>query len=190
MMSELLGLPDTKRAELVACCDRLKDFTMARRVGRETVLKAKKAIKSFQAIRAYVRTMIATRREKFEDDVIGRSFAVEPNEAPPTEDDVLANGVLFLHTGVLNMSASITNAVVTLLQHPKQLPVSARIPSPLRLRRRNCCATRLPFRSRSAAFRRKWSSQAGGLDQSNCLFCYWARRTATPTNSPNRSGST
>jgi len=120
MMSELLGLPDTKRAELVACCDRLKDFTMARRVGRETVLKAKKAIKSFQAIRAYVRTMIATRREKFEDDVIGRSFAVEPNEAPPTEDDVLANGVLFLHTGVLNMSASITNAVVTLLQHPKQ----------------------------------------------------------------------
>jgi pimeloyl-[acyl-carrier protein] synthase len=120
MRGELLALPDTDRAKLIACCDRLKDFTMARRVGRETVLKAKTAVKSFRAIQAYIRAMIATRRGKFADDVIGRSFALEPNETPPTEDDILANGVLFLHTGVLNMSASITNAVVTLLGHPKQ----------------------------------------------------------------------
>jgi pimeloyl-[acyl-carrier protein] synthase len=120
MMGELLGLPDDHHAELIACCDRLKNFTMARRVSHDTVVKAKAAVKSFQAVRAYFRRMIAARRENFADDVIGRSFAVEPNEAPPTEDDVLANCVLFLHTGVLNMSASITNAVVTLLQHPKQ----------------------------------------------------------------------
>lgn len=120
MMGELLALPDTDRAKLIACCDRLKDFTMARRVGRETVLKARAAVESFQSIHAYFHTMIAARREKFADDVIGRSFAVEPNEAPPAEDDILANGVLFLHTGVLNMSASITNSVATLLQHPKQ----------------------------------------------------------------------
>ena len=56
---------------------------MARRVGHETVLKAKAAVKSFEAVRAYVRTMIAARRENFADDVIGHSFAVEPNEAPP-----------------------------------------------------------------------------------------------------------
>ena len=120
VMSELLALPDAHRAELISWCDRLKNFTMARRVGHETVLKANAAVKSFQAVRAYIHTMIAARRENFADDVIGRSFAVEPNEALPTEDDVLANCVLFLHTGVLNMSASITNAVVVLLQHPTQ----------------------------------------------------------------------
>jgi len=120
MMGELLGLPAADRAEFIAWCDRLKDFTMARRVGHETVVKANEAVKSFQALRAYTATIIAARRENFADDVIGRSFAVEPNEAPPTEDDVLANCVLFLHTGTLNMSASIANAIVTLLQHPKQ----------------------------------------------------------------------
>jgi pimeloyl-[acyl-carrier protein] synthase len=120
MMGELLGLPDAHCAEFIGWCDRLKDFTMARRVGHDTVSKANGAVKSFQAVRAYTRTIIAARRENFADDVIGRSFAVEPNEAPPTEDDVLANCVLFLHTGALNMSASMTNAVVTLLQHPKQ----------------------------------------------------------------------
>jgi cytochrome P450 len=120
MMGELLGLRETHRAELIARCDELKDFTMARRAGYETIVKGKKAVKSFQAIRASVRRMIAARREQFADDVIGRSFAVESNEEPPTEDDVLANCVLFLHTGVLNMSASITNAVAVLLQHPKQ----------------------------------------------------------------------
>jgi len=120
VMGELLGLPDADRAQLIACCDRLKNFTMARRVSHDTVVKAKAAVKSFQAIRAYFRRMIASRRQHFADDVIGRSLAVEPSEAPPTEDDVLANCVLFLHTGVLNMSASITNAVVTLLQRPKQ----------------------------------------------------------------------
>jgi cytochrome P450 len=120
MMGKLLGLPDDDRAELIACCDRLKNFTMARRVSHDTVVKAKAAVKSFQAVRAYFRRMILARRQNFADDVIGRSFAVEPNEPLPSEDDVLANCVLFLHTGVLNMSASITNAVLTLLQHPKQ----------------------------------------------------------------------
>ena len=120
MMGKLLGLPEADRAEFVSWCDRLKDFTMARRSGRETIAKANQAVKSFQALRAYTRTLIAARRKNFADDVIGRSFAVEPNEAPPAEDDVLANGVLFLHTGALNMSASIANAVTNLLQHPKQ----------------------------------------------------------------------
>jgi pimeloyl-[acyl-carrier protein] synthase len=120
MMVELLGLPRADRAEFIEWCDRLKKFAMARRVGHETVLRAKAAVKSFHAVRAYIRTMIAARRENFTDDVIGHSFAVEPNEAPPTEDDILANCVVFLHSGVVNMSASITNAVVALLRHPEQ----------------------------------------------------------------------
>jgi cytochrome P450 len=120
MMGELLGLPDSDRAEFVQCCDRLKQFATARRMGHETVLRAKEAVKSFAAVLAYVRTIIAPRRENFADDVIGRALAIEPNETPPAEDEVLANCVFFLHAGARNTSASITNAVFTLLQHPEQ----------------------------------------------------------------------
>ena len=89
-------------------------------MGRKTVLEAKRAVKSFEAVRTYIRTMIDARRENFADDVIGHSFAVDENEAPPTEDEVLANCIFFLHAGARNISASVTNAVLVLLRHPKQ----------------------------------------------------------------------
>jgi Cytochrome P450 len=120
MICELLGVPHIDRAEFIEWCDQLRKFMTARRMGHETVLRAKQAVKIFEAVRAYVRTMIAARRENFADDVIGHSFGVEANETPPTEDEVLANCVFFLHAGARNMSASITNAVVTLLRHPEQ----------------------------------------------------------------------
>jgi cytochrome P450 len=120
MIGELLGLPHANRAEFIKWCDRLRNFTMERRMGRETVLRAKSAVKSFEAVRAYVRTLISVRQENFSDDVIGHSFAVEANEAPLTEDEVLANCVFFLHAGARNMAASITNAVLGLLRHPEQ----------------------------------------------------------------------
>jgi cytochrome P450 len=120
MIGELLGLPQANRARFIEWCDQLRKFVSERRMGQETVLKARKAVKSFEAVRAYVRTIIAARRESFSDDVIGHSFAVEANEAPPTEDELLANCVFFLHAGARNMAASITNAVLALLQHPEQ----------------------------------------------------------------------
>ncbi|MEY2576672.1 MAG: hypothetical protein QOF80_2159 [Verrucomicrobiota bacterium] len=120
MIGELLGLPDAHRAEFINDCDRLRNFTMEPRMGRETALKAKAAAKSFEAVRAKVRTMISARQTNFSDDVIGQSFAVEANEVPPTEEEVLANCVFFLHAGARNMAASITNGVLTLLRHPEQ----------------------------------------------------------------------
>jgi cytochrome P450 len=119
MMGELLGLPPVDRPRFIAWCDQLKEFTMARRMGRDTVVKATTAVRSFQAVRTYTRSIIAKNKNGV-DNVIGRSLAAEANEAPPTEDDLLANCVLFLHTGALNMSASIANAVAILLQHPEQ----------------------------------------------------------------------
>lgn len=120
MIGELLGLPEAHRAEFINDCDRLRNFTMEPRMGRETALKAKAAAKSFEAVRAKVRTMISARQANFSDDVIGQSFAVEANEVPPTEEEVLANCVFFLHAGARNMAASITNGVLTLLRHPEQ----------------------------------------------------------------------
>jgi cytochrome P450 len=89
-------------------------------MGHETVLKARVALKSFEAVRAYVQKMIATRQQRFFDDVIGHTLAVEANEVPLTEDEILANCVFFLHAGARNTSASITNAVLALLQHAAQ----------------------------------------------------------------------
>ena len=120
MTSELLGLPHGDRAKFIKWCDRLKQFIMAPRMGRETVFKAKQAVSSFRAVRDYVRTMIAARQEHFADDLIGRSLAMEVNEARPTEDEIFVNCVLFVHTGAQNMAASITNGVITLLRHPEQ----------------------------------------------------------------------
>jgi len=120
MIGELLGLPPADRAKFIEWCNRLKKLTTARRMGYETVLIATEAVKSFEAVRAYVRTMIIARRENFSEDVIGRSLAVEPNETPLSEDEVLANCVFFLHAGARNMSASITNALLALLRHPEQ----------------------------------------------------------------------
>lgn len=121
IVCELLGLPGSDRATFIAHCDCLRTFVTMPRMGRETVLKAKEAVRSFEAIRSYVGTMIAARRDKFFDDVIGQSLAVEPHELPPTEEEILANCVFFLHAGGRNMSASITNAILALLTHPKEL---------------------------------------------------------------------
>lgn len=120
LFGELLGLPPPRRAEFIKWCDRVRDFLMGQRMGRETVLLAKDAVKSFEAVRASVRTMIAVRQKSFSNDVIGQAFAREADEAPLSEDEVLANCVFFLHAGARNTSAAITNAVLTLLRHPEQ----------------------------------------------------------------------
>jgi pimeloyl-[acyl-carrier protein] synthase len=120
MIGELLGLPQTNRAEFIKWCDRVRNFLKGRRMGRATVLRARDAVKSFEAVRASVRAMIAVRQENFSNNVIGQAFAIEANETLPTDDEVLANCVFFLHAGARNMSAAITNAVLALLRHPKQ----------------------------------------------------------------------
>jgi cytochrome P450 len=120
MMSELLGLPETDRAKFMEWCERLRKFVSGRRMSRTTALSATAAVKSFEAIRTYIRAMIAARRDHFADDIIGHALAVEENETPPTEDEILANCVFFLDAGARNVSASISNAVAALLGHPEQ----------------------------------------------------------------------
>src|SRR4029077_1623506 len=58
MICELLGVPHIDRAEFIEWCDQFRKFMTARRMGHETVLRAKQAVKIFEAVRAYVRTMI------------------------------------------------------------------------------------------------------------------------------------
>src|SRR5437867_6256451 len=58
MIGELLGLPHADRAEFIKWCDHIRNFTMMRRMGHQTILRAKGAVKSFEELRAYVRTMI------------------------------------------------------------------------------------------------------------------------------------
>jgi pimeloyl-[acyl-carrier protein] synthase len=120
MIAELLGLPPADQAKFIERCDRVRNFLMAQRMGRETVSRAKAAVTSFEAIRASIRAMIALRQESPSNDVIGQAFATEADEAPLTEDEVLANCVFFLHAGARNMAAAITNAVLALLRHPEQ----------------------------------------------------------------------
>jgi cytochrome P450 len=120
LFGAMLGLPDIDRSKFIKWCDEIRNFTMMRRMGKATVLKATGVAKTFEAIRAYISRMMGACAESA-DNVIGRSFAVDASEATPTEDEILANCVFFLHSGIRNMSAAITNALLVLLQHPKQL---------------------------------------------------------------------
>jgi cytochrome P450 len=120
MLGELLGSPRVDRPEVIELCATLRKFLTARRMGRQTVLGATAAVKALQALRKYLRTIIAGRQGRFADSVIARSLAAEPNEAPPTEDEIFSNCVLSLDAGVRNMSASIANAVIALLRHPEE----------------------------------------------------------------------
>ena len=119
MIGELLGLPPVDRSAFVARLDRLRDFVTARRMGPATVARARAAVESLEAVRTYVRPLIEARREHFKDDLIGHSLAVRDGEKPATEEEILANCIFFMHAGIRNMSAAITNAVAALLQHPQ-----------------------------------------------------------------------
>ncbi len=120
MMCELLAIPNESRKRFVSWFDDLRDFVTAPRIGAQTLSKARVAAKSLTALQNFSRKMIAERRESFADDVIGQSLAVEPKETPPTEDEIIANCILFLHAGMRNMAASLANALVALLKHPKE----------------------------------------------------------------------
>jgi cytochrome P450 len=120
MVGELLGLPPNDRAKFIKDCDRIRNFFTGQRMDRDTVLKAKGAAKSFEAVRTSMRPLIAFRRKNLTHDFIGQLFATEENEIPFSEEEVLANCVLFLHAGAQNTAASITNAVLVLLRHPEQ----------------------------------------------------------------------
>lgn len=120
LMCELLGVPHQDRAQFLTWCLHLRDFVTAPRHAKQTVRKARVAARSLHALRAYVGRMIAAREGEFSDDLIGHSLAVAPGEAPPTEDEIFANCVFFLHAGLHNTAASITNALLALLQHANE----------------------------------------------------------------------
>ena len=120
MLGELLGSPRLDRTEVIESCATLRKFLTARRMGHETVLGAKAAVKALDALRTYLRTIIAGRQGCFADSIIARSLAVESSEASPTEDEILSNCVLSLDAGLRNMSASIANALIALLRHPEE----------------------------------------------------------------------
>lgn len=120
LFGELLGLPPSHRNKVIRWCDDIRKFTMMPRCGRATNARARIAAKSFRSLQTYFKPVIAQRRKEFVDDVIGRSLAVQGNESQPSSDEVMANCVFFLHSGVRNMSACITNAIYVLLRNPAQ----------------------------------------------------------------------
>lgn len=121
MIGELLGLPRRDRTKFVTWCDRVREFATARRMGPRTVRLGREAVKCFEEIRAYVRTLIALRREQLTEDVIGHSLAVGANEISPSEEEILANCVFFPHTGARNTFAALSNGITALLRNPEQL---------------------------------------------------------------------
>jgi cytochrome P450 len=120
MVGELWGLSPADRARFIRWCDQLRDFIMAPRLSGGTIAKAENMVATFRTLRAQVSKIAAVRRAEFKDDLIGRACAVEADELPPTDDEILSNCVFLVHTGARNLAASITNALVSLLQHPKE----------------------------------------------------------------------
>lgn len=117
---ESLSLPASERAEFIQWCDQISGFMILPRTGGTTNRMAERAATSFKALQDYVRSLIAARSMNSSDDVIGRALTLDEDEAPLTEDDILANCVLLLDAGARNMAASLSNAIFSLLRNPKQ----------------------------------------------------------------------
>ncbi|MGZ5023395.1 MAG: cytochrome P450 [Chthoniobacterales bacterium] len=110
MLGELLEVSPELRTEFVGWCEQLRQFAMAPRVSAETVVKAKAAVRSFKALRAYV----VKRPDLFENGL--------------SEEEVIANCVLLLHAGARNTSAALSNSIATLLEHEDQFELLRRSP--------------------------------------------------------------
>lgn len=168
MMGELLGLPEADRVQFLGWCDQLRTFVTGERMSLETLSRVKGAAQSFERIRDYVRLMIASRREQFVDDVIGHAFAVEKQEAPLTEDEVLANCIfscMRVHvTWPLRSRIPCSRCCDIQKSSPGSVAILPCFLSPWK----SCFATTPPFRWRSAVFPTKSNSPAGALVQINC----------------------
>ncbi|MEU4236786.1 cytochrome P450 [Actinoplanes sp. NPDC026619] len=117
VIGELLGVPEPDRAQfqgLVRDWSQLLDV-----ITPEVIAKADPAAAT---MRAYLAGLVAERRADPRDDLISALVAAEEDGDRLTEDELLTMAALLFAAGFETTTNLLANGLVTLLEHPDQIP--------------------------------------------------------------------
>jgi cytochrome P450 len=125
VIAEILGIPPEDYPIFLPWVVTLAS-TIEFRQAEEVYRRGSEAMAS---LTGYLRDLIASRRDRPSDDLIGALLSVEQDGRRLAEDDVLGNITLLLTAGNDPTMHLIGNSVVTLLRHPDQLERLRREPA-------------------------------------------------------------
>lgn len=118
VIAELLGVPDVDRDRLLPWSKDIIGMFEPERT-KESEAAAVLAASEFSA---YLRWLADEKRRSPGDDLITRMVAVHDEDPSQlSEDELVANGILFLNAGHEAVVNVLGNGVKALLQHPEQL---------------------------------------------------------------------
>lgn len=89
--------------------------------GMLTPTSGEELVRSIGSIHQYLVNLVASRRASPGDDILSGLIAARDEEDRLTEDELVSLAFLILGAGSENVQHQISNAVVTLLDHPEQL---------------------------------------------------------------------
>jgi cytochrome P450 len=118
VIGDMLGVPPVDHPQL-----RRWSHDLAALIGGavETPNKLGNAMRSLREIAAYFRPLIAERRARPHDDLLGLLVAAKERDDVLDEDELLATCILILGAGHETTTNLIGNGMVALLRHPAQL---------------------------------------------------------------------
>jgi cytochrome P450 len=116
-IAEMLGVPTSMSQSLLDWSHAMvKMYELERTAESEQA-----AVKAAQEFVAYLRDLVAERRQRPQDDLITKLIEVEEAGEILTEDELISTCILLLNAGHEATVHVIGNGVYALLQHPEQL---------------------------------------------------------------------
>jgi cytochrome P450 PksS len=130
VISEMLGVPSEDRERFQKWADPMADFSGAA-VGKNPSEVAQAATAAMVALREYLIQVIEERRKSPGYDLISRMIDIQEG-GTMSQQELVANLILFLVAGHLTTTDQLSNAVHLLLNHPDQLNKLREDPSLIR----------------------------------------------------------
>jgi cytochrome P450 len=118
VISGLLGVPPEDRNQFKVWADSILSFQGAGVLPAEFLERSQE---SLLAMRAYFGGLIAERRRRPHDDLLGRLVEAETGGDRLTEAELMTTSVTLLIAGYETTTTLITNGLYSLLRHPDQL---------------------------------------------------------------------
>lgn len=118
VIAELLGVPAAERKQFQAWSDEAILYT--ERSGRGNNPRYPFGGPAYPALRRYFEPLMAERRAQPRDDLISAIMQAEKSGHPVTADEIVHLLILLLIAGNETTRDLISNAVITLMEHPEQ----------------------------------------------------------------------
>ena len=120
VIADLLGVPEADRHNLLPWSKAIIGMFEPER----TIEDEQRAVAAAQAFSDYVRHLMHTKQQNPQEDLISRMVAANQKDPDSiTENEIIANCILFLNAGHEAVVNVIGNGVAALLTHPEQLAI-------------------------------------------------------------------